>query len=65
MKRKKNLVGLLLISAFLFAQTGCALLTTRKVAMAAGKIVGKKVYEEYKENQEQTDYAEAEQGRQE
>ncbi len=50
MKRISSLLVMLMIAAVLIAQTGCALLTTRRVAMAAGKVVGKKVYENVKDD---------------
>ena len=45
MKKIRNVLSMFVIAAILLAQTGCALITTRKVAMAVGKAVGKKVIE--------------------
>lgn len=64
MKCSRNIVGLCLIVSLLFSQAGCALLTTRRIATGAAKVVGKKVYEEYKEDKAQNERAESEQGRQ-
>lgn len=50
MKLTKHCLSLFLIAALLLAPTGCAFLTVRRVAMAGGKVVGKKLYEKHQED---------------
>jgi len=60
MKRMKYFLGMFMIAAILFAQTGCALLTTRRVAMAGGKYIGKKLYDKSKEDKAKNEQAKQE-----
>ena len=59
MNQTKYLISLSLAAALLLGQTGCALVTTRRVAMAAGKAIGKKVYEKNKEDKARSEGAES------
>ena len=46
MKQMKIILGLIVIFAVLFSQTGCAIITTRRVAVTAGKMAYDKMTED-------------------
>jgi len=61
MKQIRYLLSVFLIAALLLAPTGCAFLTARRVAMAGGKAVGKKLYEKHEDAKAKKEQASNEQ----
>jgi hypothetical protein len=53
MKPINIILGLSLIAAVLFTQTGCALVTAPRVAVAVGKVVYEKVKDDKAKNESQ------------